>query len=99
MYSIESSILTALALALAGLDKRDFAAAVKQADPTVRRLTSDGLRAPRKVAGRVPHDLGCPSEAPWRKINAYNFQDVGRWKDLGPKVTGALQKGSKVVGW
>lgn len=35
--------------------------------------------------GVVPHDLGSPSEAPWTLTNAYNFQDVSRWKDLGPK--------------
>ena len=33
----------------------------------------------------MPHDLGSPSEAPWVLTNAYNFQDVSRWKDLGPK--------------
>lgn len=35
--------------------------------------------------GVVPHDLGSPSEQPWVQTNAYNFQDVSRWKDLGPK--------------
>jgi non-lysosomal glucosylceramidase len=35
--------------------------------------------------GVVPHDLGSPSEQPWVRTNAYNFQDVSRWKDLGPK--------------
>lgn len=29
--------------------------------------------------------MGSPSEAPWALTNAYNFQDVSRWKDLGPK--------------
>ncbi len=38
-----------------------------------------------QVAGAVPHDLGSPSESPWLKSNIYNFQDVSRWKDLGPK--------------
>ena len=33
----------------------------------------------------MPHDLGSPSEQPWTRTNAYNFQDVSRWKDLGPK--------------
>lgn len=33
----------------------------------------------------MPHDLGSPSESPWFSVNAYNFQDVSRWKDLGPK--------------
>lgn len=33
----------------------------------------------------MPHDLGSPSEQPFFRTNAYNFQDVSRWKDLGPK--------------
>lgn len=33
----------------------------------------------------VPHDVGSPSETPFHVLNAYNFQDVSRWKDLGPK--------------
>lgn len=33
----------------------------------------------------LPHDLGSPSEEPWRCLNAYNFQDVSKWKDLGTK--------------
>ncbi len=33
----------------------------------------------------VPHDLGSPTEQPWFQTNVYNFQDVSKWKDLGPK--------------
>ena len=36
--------------------------------------------------GAVPHDLGSPTDSPWRRLNAYNFQDVCNWKDLGPKL-------------
>jgi non-lysosomal glucosylceramidase len=66
--------------------QRDFALAVMQKDTrTIRRLLGNGGRAPRKIAGAVPHDLGSPCEEPWTKVNVYNFQDVSRWKDLGPK--------------
>lgn len=34
----------------------------------------------------VPHDLGSPSETPYKDVNAYNFQDVSHWKDLGSKM-------------
>jgi non-lysosomal glucosylceramidase len=51
----------------------------------VRRLLGNGGTAARKVSGAVPHDLGSPCEEPWTKVNVYNFQDVSRWKDLGPK--------------
>ena len=30
-------------------------------------------------------DVGSPSGLPWIKNNAYHFQDVSRWKDLGSK--------------
>ncbi len=33
----------------------------------------------------MPHDLGSPTEQPWFQPNVYNFQDVSKWKDLGPK--------------
>jgi non-lysosomal glucosylceramidase len=29
--------------------------------------------------------MGSPTESPWFLTNAYNFQDVSRWKDLAPK--------------
>ena len=42
-------------------------------------------RAPRKIEGRVPHDLGWPEEDPWMLVNGYNLHDSGKWKDLNPK--------------
>ena len=44
-----------------------------------------GAQGPRKVRDVIPHDLGSPLEDPWVRINAYNAQDVSRWKDLNPK--------------
>jgi non-lysosomal glucosylceramidase len=65
--------------------QRDFAACVPIEDLTERMMLAHGDRKPRKVAGCVPHDLGSPSEDPFVKTNVYNFQDVSKWKDLGPK--------------
>jgi non-lysosomal glucosylceramidase len=65
--------------------QRDFARAVFMEDRRVRVTLGDGSTHPRKILARVPHDLGSPSEHPWASINAYNFQDVSKWKDLGPK--------------
>ena len=48
-------------------------------------MLGTGLLRGRKLHGCVPHDLGSPTESPWRRVNAYNFQDVGAWRDLGPK--------------
>ena len=44
-----------------------------------------GKKAPRKVKGVIPHDLGSPQEDPWIQVNAYLAQDVSRWKDLNSK--------------
>ncbi|KAF2076803.1 hypothetical protein CYY_001880 [Polysphondylium violaceum] len=41
-----------------------------------------GSQIPRKAKCAVPHDLGNPGEDPWKRVNAYNIQDVSRWKDL-----------------
>jgi len=41
-----------------------------------------GNQIPRKARCAVPHDLGNPGEDPWKRVNAYNIQDVSRWKDL-----------------
>ena len=66
--------------------QRDFADAVLQEDNRLRTLLLGGGRTPRKPIGVVPHDLGMPMEDPWVAINAYSFQDVGRWKDLNTKL-------------
>eukprot|EP00981_Chlorochromonas_danica_P001618 scaffold351_cov162-Ochromonas_danica.AAC.3 len=65
--------------------QRDFAKAVSVEDLEVRRMMGEGTYCERKAKDCLPHDLGSPSEEPWRFLNAYNFQDVSRWKDLGPK--------------
>ena len=58
--------------------QRDVAAAVMGSDMGMRRLLAKAEMRPRKVAGAVPHDLGCPSGRPWGEVNAYNLQ-VGSW--------------------
>ena len=65
--------------------QRDFAKSVALKDDTLRTMMGEGKIQKRKVAGAVPHDLGSPTEDPFYRTNIYNFQDVSRWKDLGPK--------------
>ena len=48
-------------------------------------MLGGGVKEVRKVAGALVHDLGSPCEHPVLKVNAYNFQDVSRWKDLPSK--------------
>ncbi len=87
-YDVHFSASFALAMLWPELElslQRDFARAVGLEHPETVTYLFSGRRAPRKVAGVVPHDLGSPSEDPWRLVNAYDAQDVSRWKDLNPK--------------
>ena len=65
--------------------QRDYASSLVVEDDEKVRFLFSGEYGPRKVRGAVPHDLGSPLEDPWIKINAYNAQDISRWKDLNPK--------------
>ena len=64
---------------------RDVAATVTIDDPEVVTLAWNGSRAPRKLAGAVPHDLGGPAGDPFLRPNEYAFQDINIWKDLNSK--------------
>ncbi|KAL3845703.1 hypothetical protein ACJIZ3_003106 [Penstemon smallii] len=63
--------------------QRDFAMAVMMHDPRKTKVMSNGTWVPRKVLGAVPHDIGLND--PWFEVNAYNFYDTDRWKDLNSK--------------
>ena len=65
--------------------QRDFARALLAEHPETVRFLISGQRGPRKTRGVVPHDLGDPGDEPWVRLNAYNAQDISRWKDLNPK--------------
>lgn len=65
--------------------QRDYADSVKVNDPRPRTILFEGGKAARKPVGVIPHDVGMPQEDPWVFLNAYNAQDVGRWKDLNSK--------------
>lgn len=65
--------------------QQDFANAVFVEHPEEVMFFFSGVKGPRKVRGAVPHDLGAPSEDPWQTVNAYNAQDISRWKDLNSK--------------
>lgn len=64
---------------------RQYAATVAQEDGTSVIIESSKVQATRKPRGAVPHDIGTPAEDPWRRPNAYKWQDVGVWKDLNSK--------------
>jgi len=65
--------------------QRDFIHALPVEHPDVHVMFLSGHKAPRKVKGVIPHDVGSPQEDPWRQVNAYLAQDVSRWKDLNSK--------------
>ncbi|HEY3524397.1 MAG TPA: non-lysosomal glucosylceramidase [Candidatus Limnocylindrales bacterium] len=64
---------------------RSVGDAIEVDDPTIVTIEATGARVPRKASGVVPHDVGGPGDDPFVRPNAYRFQDVNGWKDLGPK--------------
>ena len=64
---------------------RDLLEAIPVDDPEIVTIEASGTRAPRKVGGTVPHDVGGPDDDPFIRPNRYHYQDVNDWKDLGPK--------------
>ena len=65
--------------------QRDIAAAALAESPDQMTELYNGRRAPRKLAGAVPHDIGWPDEDPWNKVNGYFLHNVNDWKDLNAK--------------
>ncbi|MFK8186005.1 MAG: GH116 family glycosyl hydrolase [Phormidesmis sp.] len=67
---------------------RAFARAIPTADPKPRiigyyyTIGEENHRAPRKLKGATPHDLGAPNENPWIATNYTSYQDCNQWKDL-----------------
>lgn len=87
-YDVHFSASFALAMLWPELElslQRDYIHALDAENPEILQMLWTGHRAPRKVRGAVPHDLGGPSGDPWGLVNAYILQDVSRWKDLNPK--------------
>lgn len=76
--------------------QRDFALAVLMHDPTKIKIMSDGRWVPRKVLGAVPHDMGLND--PWFEVNAYNFFNTDRWKDLNSKFVLQAYRDMRVTG-
>ena len=64
---------------------RNIAASVLSEDHEMRLMIMDGKKAPRKIAGAVPHDVGWYDEDPWKLVNGYFIHDPNQWKDLNPK--------------
>ncbi len=76
----------------------DFADAVLASDERERMLILHRGTAPRKPYGCIPHDLGTPQEDPWVATNAYNAQDVSRWKDLNTKFVLQVYRNYVITG-
>ena len=62
--------------------QRDIIRAVREENTQEVTFYLSNMKNRRKVKGSVPHDVGTPYERPWKLVNAYNFQDVNKWKDL-----------------
>lgn len=64
---------------------RDLVESVDVHDPAMVEIQWSGLTATRKCPGALPHDVGGPQEDPFRRLNAYRYQNVNVWKDLNCK--------------
>jgi non-lysosomal glucosylceramidase len=87
-YDVHFYASYALAMLFPQIDlslQRDFAAALLLDQPEQRELAFTGKKAPRKVRGAIPHDLGWPTEDVWKLVNGYFIHDVNEWKDLNLK--------------
>ena len=92
-----SFVLLELWPRLEGLVMGDIVCALGQDDPS--RVTTDWDRREmaRKVRNAAPHDLGSPSEDPFRRSNAYTLQNTSIWKDLNPKFVLQLVRNAKML--
>jgi non-lysosomal glucosylceramidase len=64
---------------------RDFAATVDLDDPEIVQTGWKDTKAPWKVRGAMPHDLGGPDGDPFLRPNIYHWRDINIWKDLNSK--------------
>ncbi len=78
--------------------QRDIARALDIEHPELIRTLGSNKKVPRKVKGAIPHDIGAPVEDPWKKVNAYDYQDTSRWKDLNPKFVLQVYRDVVAVG-
>jgi non-lysosomal glucosylceramidase len=62
-----------------------FASTIDLRDGESYRDAMSDRPAERKVAGSLPHDVGCPGNAPFAKLNSYVLHDTSHWKDLNVK--------------
>uniref|UniRef100_A0A7N0V6C7 Non-lysosomal glucosylceramidase n=1 Tax=Kalanchoe fedtschenkoi TaxID=63787 RepID=A0A7N0V6C7_KALFE len=76
--------------------QRDVAAAVMMHDARKMKIMSDGKWVPRKALGAVPHDFGLND--PWCELNAYNFFNTDRWKDLNCKFVLQVYRDLAITG-
>jgi non-lysosomal glucosylceramidase len=64
----------------------DFLRIAPLAVNDARFIANTGAMTTRKVAHKIPHDLGCPSGDPWHLVNEYNTgRDSNVWKDHNPE--------------
>lgn len=70
---------------LSALVYDDYLRTVPLLLPEKRFISMTGGRGVRKVADKIPHDLGSPPGDPWHVINEYNaVRDSNVWKDHNP---------------
>ncbi|XP_078484409.1 non-lysosomal glucosylceramidase [Ciona intestinalis] len=63
----------------------DIATSILHSNPQPHKYLMDGVTAPVKTPNVVPHDVGCPDDEPWLRVNTYFVHDTADWRDLNPK--------------
>ena len=84
---------------LSELVLQDFirAAPLTIGDP--RFITNDARFTVRKMADKIPHDIGCPAGDPWHQLNEYgSSRDSNVWKDHNPQFILSLYLHRKFTG-
>jgi non-lysosomal glucosylceramidase len=63
----------------------DYLDTVEHEEAAERPIYRTESWAPMLVSGKLPHDLGCPAEDPWVRLNGYVMRDdPNLWKDHNP---------------
>lgn len=84
---------------LAELVLNDYLKTVPMTIADPRFITGTNNFTIRKVANKIPHDLGCPAGDPWNLLNEYgSTRDSNVWKDHDPEFILSLYLHRKASG-
>jgi len=84
---------------LSELVMQDFLRSAPKTIDEPRFITGQGYFTVRKLANKLPHDLGSPAGDPWHRVNEYgSTRDTNIWKDHNPEFILSLYLNRKSTG-